>query len=247
MFFLYENDKIIGTTQAFKTVHFGENNLNIGYIISPEDQGKGLGTKMLRFVSEYLTEKGYPLVLGFRDGNYASEKIAAKNNYTYLKRIEVPDSFGNSRPMTYYKYQGKLNLNEEYQLVPGQNIVGDEGLYINDIMFKRVDPSKFNIEEYMYLCNSVYKPDNLKNSYYLAGPIHFKTVEKLKKKKIYADRFGITDSYNLGIKDNADIVSDELMEYISNDLNVHTVVRDIKNKRTTVIFTSDKSDKVLYT
>lgn len=120
MFFLYEDKKIVGTTQAFTSTSFDA--LSLGYIVSPTSQGKGYGTRMLKFVSNYLTEEKHKIVLGFRDGNIASEKIAAKNNYKYYLRTTVPDYKGESRPMTYYKYEGKPIVNESYSVIPNSKI-----------------------------------------------------------------------------------------------------------------------------
>jgi GNAT superfamily N-acetyltransferase len=120
MFFLFKGKDVIGTTQAFRSKSFDPNTLSLGYIISPSHQGKGYGTIMLKFVSEYLHSDKlfFDVVLGFRDGNFASEKIAAKNNYQYYLRTNVPDIEGNVRPMTYYKYGGKPLINESYSVIP---------------------------------------------------------------------------------------------------------------------------------
>jgi RimJ/RimL family protein N-acetyltransferase len=54
MFFLFKGNDVIGTTQAFRSRMFDPNTLSLGYIVSPSHQGKGYGTIMLKFVSEYL-------------------------------------------------------------------------------------------------------------------------------------------------------------------------------------------------
>ena len=123
MFFLYEGNDIVGTTQAFKASIFGENTLSLGYIVSKKHQGKGYGTTMLRFVSNFLNDLDINIVLGFRDGNVASEKIAAKNNYTFHMRMDQADQHGKIRPMTYYKYAGKPIMNESYSVIPSSKIL----------------------------------------------------------------------------------------------------------------------------
>jgi len=116
MFFLFKNKTVIGSTQAFKSTTFDDKTLSLGYIISPLEQGKGYGTTMLKFVANYLTDLKKVVVLGFRDGNIASERIATKSNFSYLMRTNIYDALGKNRPMTFYKYTTP-SINESYSVL----------------------------------------------------------------------------------------------------------------------------------
>lgn len=230
MFFLYEGNEIVGTTQSFNSNEFGDNTLTLGYIVSPNVQGKGYGTLMLKFVSEYLHKLGINIVLGFRDGNVASERIAAKNNYSYLTRMNQVDALGEIRPMTYYKYNGKPLINESYNVIPNSKIL-TTNQWVDDRQYilSRINPKMLNLEEYVYLCTSSNKPKTLNETYFLFSSAHYNLVDRLKKEKIKSKNFALSDKasntmFNPATK--GDIVLTEFCNLVDSDLDLLEINED---------------------
>lgn len=153
MYFLYYENELVGSLQAFEARAFGINSISVGYIVKPGNQGKGLGTIMLREATRDLVKEGYNIMLGFRDGNYASEKLAIKNNYKYHARVSVSDIDGNFRPMTYYKYESSF-INESKSLLDNKSILLEQVVKLENGELRRVNPSIISLEEYIYFSSS---------------------------------------------------------------------------------------------
>ena len=237
MFFLYKDNNIVGTTQAFKSKMFEHHTLSLGYIVSPSSQGKGYGTMMLKFVSEYLTSKNINIVLGFRDGNVASERIAAKNNYSYLLRTTVPDASGEVRPMTFYKYNGKPVMNESYNVIPNSKILTTkQQVEIGSRILSRVNPKMLSFNEYVYLTSSSNKPTSLNETYFIFSSPHYRLKDKLKVKKL--NPFAMTDEaskkmFNPSVK--GDISLDKFYNLVESNLNI----LGINDDKTSMILGND--------
>ena len=230
MFFLYKGKDVIGTTQAFESRSFGGDTLSLGYVVSPKVQGKGYGTVMLKFVSEYLHDLRINVVLGFRDGNVASERIAAKNNYSYLMRTSVMDVNGENRPMTFYKYNGKPIVNESYNVIPNSKMLTtNHWLDDKTHILSRVNPKMLNLEEYVYLSTSSNKPISLEETYFLFSSPHYNLDDRLKKEKINAKYFGLTDKTTKNMFDptkKGDIILKEFCDLMDSDLQIITMNED---------------------
>lgn len=201
MFFLYKGNSIIGNLQAFTpyiqqmSPDIIDNGIEVGYMIAPSEHGKGYGTLFLEAVTSYLVQEGYTPVLGFRDGNYASEKIALKNNYKFLKRITKPDIDNRNKPMTYMVYGGekrnlKQSLNED--AYSNQTIIINETDEIKHRV-RRIGPSLMNYDEYIYLSSSLDKPTELNETYYIISPVHRNIVNDLKRLDKFVLHYAMND------------------------------------------------------
>jgi len=243
MFFLFKGKDVIGSTQVFRPHMFEPNTLSLGYIVSPFHQGKGYGTIMLKFVSEYLYGVGFTnIVLGVRDGNSASERIAAKNNYSYFIRTNVPDAFGSNRPMTFYKYNGKTTINEGYAIIPKSKIlVTNQWFEDKSVILSRVNPKMLNLEEYVYLSTSINKPILLNETYFLFSSPHYNLSDRLKKEKIKSKYFALTDIASKNIFDpvsKGDIALNEFCDLVDSDLQI----LQISDDKTSMILGNDRGE-----
>lgn len=244
MFFLFKGNDVIGTTQAFKSSMFSPSTLSLGYTLSPLHQGKGYGTIMLKFVSEYLhsDKLWFDLVLGFRDGNTASERIAAKNNYTYYLRTTVADAEGVRRPMTYYKYNGKQNINEGYNVISQKKVLTtNQWIEDSDKIISRINPKILSFNEYVYLTTSSNKPVTLDETYFVFTSAHYGLMDQLKKEKIKTISFGVTDRAAKNMFDpskKGDIVLDEFFNLVESDLKI----LEINKEKTAMILGNENGE-----
>jgi hypothetical protein len=224
MFFLFKNNVVIGSTQAFKSKTFDDNTLSLGYIVSPSEQGKGYGTTMLKFVSNYLTDLKKTVVLGFRDGNTSSERIAVKCNFSYLMRTNILDALGRDRPMTFYKYNGTSTINEEYSVLPdAKGLITNQWINSGEKILSRVNPRKLTLDEYVLFSTSMHKPISLNETYYIFTSPHFRTSEELKRNNIRSNNFAITDQVSKKLFDpkvKGDIVLDKFCRLVNSDLHL---------------------------
>lgn len=230
MFFLFKGKDVVGTTQTFKSWRY-TGALTLGYTVSPLHQGKGYGTIMLKFVTDHLIKVGFDeILLGFRDGNVASERIAAKNNYTYHSRTNVPDASGVNRPMTYYKYNGKNTINESYSVIPQKKVLTtNQWIEDSDKILSRVNPKIISFNEYVYLSTSTNKPISLNETYFVFTSAHHELTDRLRKERIKSISFGMTDRISKNLFDpttKGDIILDEFYNLVESDLKILEVNRD---------------------
>lgn len=230
MFFMYNGKNIVGTTQAFKSSAFDDDTLSLGYIMSPQSQGKGYGTMMLKFVSSYLHDKNIKVVLGFRDGNVASERIAVKSNYSYLMRTSTADAKGVVRPITFYKYNGTTIVNEGYDAITSSKILTtNQWIDDKDHILSRVNPKMLSLDEYVYFSTSANKPIALNETYFLFTTAHYGLTDRLKKEGIKSKTFGLTDKASKNLFDpsvKGDIVLNKFYSLLESDLRIFQISDD---------------------
>lgn len=225
LYLLYENGELVGTLSAFESPHFGENAVEVGYIVKPGNQGKGLGTTLLRESTKDLLNRKYNIYLGFRDGNYASEKIAIKNKYTYHTRMEVGD-----RPMTYYRFLKGTPINESKDFIDNKNFLTNKTItlgYDKPYTLTRVNSVMLSLEEYIHFSVSPNYQKKLENTYYVYGPLHHKTNRELKTYNVYSNRVVIdSDSARRMFINQEDIMTNSLESLLDDCLHVEDFSTD---------------------
>lgn len=83
---IYLNDKLIG---FLNDVEIGEVNIELGYVIHPDQHGKGYATEALKAVINYLFQQGYQEILtGAFEENIASIKVMKKCGMVQIKKTE---------------------------------------------------------------------------------------------------------------------------------------------------------------
>lgn len=225
LYLLYENNELVGILNAFESSHFGENAIEIGYIVKPGNQGKGLGTILLRESTKDLLNRKYNIYLGFRDGNYASEKIAIKNKYTYHTRMEVGD-----RPMTYYRFLKGTPINESKDFTDNKNFLTNKTItlgYDKPYTLTRVNSVMLSLEEYIYFSVSPNYQKKLENTYYVYGPLHHNTNRELKTYNVYSNRVVVeSDAARRMFIDHEDIRTNSLEALLDDRLYVEDFSAD---------------------
>jgi hypothetical protein len=173
--------------------------------------------------------------LGFRDGNMASERIAAKNNYKYYYRTSIADATGLIRPITYYKYAGKKSINESYTVIPqNKTLTSRHWVEQSGKIISRVNPKMLSFDEYIYLTNSVNKPISLTETYFAFSSPHYGLKDKLKKEKIKISTLAVTDKASKKMFDptiKGDIVLNEFFKLVEDNLDI----LEINKEKTSMI------------
>lgn len=243
LYLLYENNELVGTLNAFESPHFGENAVEIGYIVKLGNQGKGIGTILLREATKDLLNRKCNIYLGFRDGNYASEKIAIKNKYTYHTRMEVGD-----RPMTYYRFLKGTPINESKDFTDNKNFLTNKTItlgYDKPYTLTRVNSVMLSLEEYIYFSLSPNYQKKLENTYYVYGPLHHKTNRELKTYNVYSNRVVIdSDSARRMFVDQEDIITNSLEAVLGDCLYVEDFSTDERGNVFFNLMNKEKTAKI---
>ena len=98
---IFLNDKVIG---YLNDVEKDEEEIEIGYFISPSHWGHGYASEAFKAAINALFKMGYQRVYaGFFVGNLASERVMQKCGLRKIDKTETIEYRGVSRPVIYYR------------------------------------------------------------------------------------------------------------------------------------------------